>query len=56
MSKITLTEQQIAMKEGYYGYHGLVRAWHRLQETSGPVNLQEDFPWAGGATADDVGI
>ena len=51
-----VTEQQIAIKEGYYGYHGLVRAWHRLQETSGPVNLQEYFPWAVGATADDVGI
>ncbi len=51
-----VTEQQIAMKQDYYGYHGLVRAWHRLQETNGPVNLQEFFPWAVGATADDVGI
>jgi hypothetical protein len=49
-------EQQIAMKQDYYGYHGLVDAWHRLQATSGPVNLQEFFPFAIGATADDVGI
>jgi hypothetical protein len=49
-------EQQIAMKQDYYGYHGLVDAWHRLQATPGPVNLQEFFPFAIGATADDVGI
>ena len=51
-----VTQQQIAMKQDYYGYTGLVDAWHRLQATSGPVNLQEFFPWAIGATADDVGI
>jgi hypothetical protein len=50
------TEQQIAMKQDYYGYTGLTDAWHRLQATSGPVNLQEFFPFAIGATADDVGI
>ena len=50
------TQQQIEMKQDYYGYTGLVDAWHRLQATSGPVNLQEYFPWAIGATADDVGI
>jgi len=51
-----VTEQQIAMKQDYYGYTGLVDAWHRLQATPGPVNLQEFFPFAIGATADDVGI
>lgn len=50
------TQQQIEMKQDYYGYTGLVDAWHRLQATSGPVNLREYFPWAIGATADDVGI
>jgi len=51
-----VTEQQIAMKQDYYGYTGLVDAWHRLQATPGPVNLQEFFPFAIGATADDVRI
>jgi hypothetical protein len=50
------TPQQIEMKQDYYGYAGLVDAWHRLQATSGPVNLQEFFPFAIGATADDMGI
>ena len=45
---------QIAMKADYYGYEGLVAAWHRLQETAGPVELERFFPWAVGATADDV--
>ena len=49
-----VTEQQIAMKQDYYGYAGLVDAWHRLQATPGPVNLQEFFPFAIGATADDI--
>ena len=49
-----VTEQQIAMKQDYYGYGGLTEAWHRLQSTPGPVNLQEFFPFAIGATADDV--
>jgi hypothetical protein len=44
------------MKQDYYGYTGLTEAWHRLQATAGPVNLQEFFPFAIGATADDVGI
>jgi len=49
-----VTEQQIAMKQDYYGYAGLVDSWRRLQETPGPVNLQEFFPFAVGATADDA--
>jgi hypothetical protein len=49
-----VTPQQIAMKEDYYGYEGLVAAWHRLQRTAGAVKLQEFFPWAVGATADDL--
>jgi hypothetical protein len=50
-----VTEQQIAWKEDYYGMDGLTDAWHRLQATRGPVNLQEFIPSAFGATADDFG-
>jgi hypothetical protein len=48
--------RQIEMKADYYGYDGLVDAWHRLQCTSGPVELERFFPWAVGATADDVAV
>jgi len=49
------TEPQIRMKQDYYGYAGLVDSWRRLQATRGPVDLQEFFPFAVGATADDFG-
>lgn len=49
-----VTRQQIEMKQDYYGYAGLTDAWERMNATSGPVNVQEYFPFAVGATADDV--
>ena len=33
-----------------------IDAWLRLQSTSGPVELERFFPWAVGATADDVTV
>lgn len=50
------SRRQIEMKADYYGYDGLVDAWLRLQSTSGPVELERFFPWAVGATADDVTV
>lgn len=47
-------ESQVQWKEDYYGYTGAVDSWRRLQRTPGPVRMEEFFPWAVGATADDV--
>ena len=39
-------EKQLEFKENYYGYHGAVNSWKKLQsETNFPVNLKDYFPW-----------
>jgi ADP-heptose:LPS heptosyltransferase len=46
---------QLRFKEDYYGYHGAVRHWERLQNASRfPVLLRDYFPWVTDNTTVDT--
>ncbi len=49
-----VNETQLRFKEKYYGYHGAIERWRRLQrQTSFPQRLADFFPWVKDETTVD---
>jgi glycosyltransferase involved in cell wall biosynthesis len=49
-----VTAEQLQFKEQYYGYHGAVKQWEKLQQNTGfPVLLRDYFAWVGDGTQVD---